>query len=479
MDPMTLTRRGFLKTCAAGALVGAGGIRFAFGAPGPGSLDGDVLVVVYLRGGIDGLNLVVPLDGDDRGHYEAARPNLAIATAGAYGALPLTTAGGTASGFGLHPSASGLRDIWLEQDMAIVHACGLSTVVSRSHFDAQLYTELGTPGQTGTGEGWMSRAWQTDPTHSAESIMPALAVGSNTPNSLLGSSDALTMASPTDFALNRGAWSWQRIRPDSPAGLRGFNEVLADQWTGASALEQAGARAHLALTTVETLGYTATLPTGFPTSNFARQLWTIAQSIQFGMGLRYAAVDVGGWDTHDGQGSAGSGYHYYQNRIAEISQALAAFHEVLHASGHMGRVTVVLQSEFGRRVRENGNRGTDHGYGNPLLVIGGAVNGRRFFGDWPGLDPEVLSPTFGDIPVTTDSRRVLAEILQVRMGHAGTTSVFPGLPPAPALGIVHPGGAPVAPDVRMPGSAAGRVGRTAVQPTPSPADAPGGRSSLR
>lgn len=437
MNGPTVTRRGFLKGCAAGAVVNASGIRLAYGAGAPSETQGDTLVVVYLRGGIDGLNLVVPVDGEDRGFYESARPNLRIAASGAYGALPLTTAGGTASGFGLHPSAGGLRDLWLDQRMAVVHACGLSTVASRSHFDAQMYTELGTPGQTGAGQGWMTRAWQSDAAYGGAAVLPAVAVGSNTPNSLLGANDAVTMSSPGDFALNQGAWQWQFKRPDSPAGLRGFREVLADQWTGSSPLENSGRRAHLALNTVDALGYSSTLPTGFPTSNFARQLWTIAQSIQFEMGLRYAAVDVGGWDTHDGQGTAGSGYHYYQNKIAELSQALAAFHEVLAASGHIGRTTVVLQSEFGRRVRENGSRGTDHGYGNPMLVLGGPVVGRRFYGSWPGLAPEVLSPMLGDVPVTTDSRTVFSEILDKRMGNGNRNLVFPGFAGYSPLGIVQ------------------------------------------
>lgn len=440
MDAMTLTRRGFIKACGAAALVNASGIRMAYGSP-DASADGDTLVVIYLRGGIDGLNLVVPLDGEDRGHYEEARPTLRIPTSGAYGALPLTLAGGMSSAFGLHPSASGLRDIWLDQRLAVVHASGLSTVASRSHFDAQLYTELGTPGHTGTGQGWMTRAWQTDAAFGGGTILPALAVGSNTPNSLLGANDAITMASPADFALNQGAWQWQRTRTNSPAGLRGFNEVLAEQWTGQNALRLAGRRAHMALTTVEALGYQPSPPAGFPTTTFARQLFTIAQSIQFEMGLRYAAVDIGGWDTHDGQGTAGSGYHYYQNKISELSAAIAAFYEVLAASGHIARTTVVLQSEFGRRVRENGNRGTDHGYGNPMLVLGGPVNGRAFYGEWPGLAPEALSPTFGDIPVTTDSRTVLAEILERRMGNSQRATVFPGSWGYAPLGIVQPGAA--------------------------------------
>jgi hypothetical protein len=183
-------------------------------------------------------------------------------------------------------------------------------------------------------------------------------------------------------------------------------------------------------------GYTSTLPTtpvAWPTSNFARQLWTVAQSIRFNLGLRYAAVDLGGWDTHENQGTVGTSL--YSNKIAELSQALAAFYNELNASGEMARVTVIVQSEFGRRVRQNGSGGTDHGYGNPLLVLGGPVNGRRFYGQWLGLDPTVLSPYFGDVPVTTDFRRVFSELMIRRMGNNRLSQVFPGYTGYAPLGL--------------------------------------------
>src|SRR5690606_1267537 len=116
---------------------------------------------------------------------------------------------------------------------------------------------------------------------------------------------------------------------------------------------------------------------------------------------------------------------------------LAAFYGELKTGGELGRVTVVVQSEFGRRVRQNGSRGTDHGYGNPLLVFGGPVNGRRFYGSWKGLDPEILSPYFGDVPVTTDFRRVLSELLIRRMGNNRLGEVFPGYAGYSPLGIVQ------------------------------------------
>jgi uncharacterized protein (DUF1501 family) len=181
----------------------------------------------------------------------------------------------------------------------------------------------------------------------------------------------------------------------------------------------------------------ANLPAGWPTTEFARQLWTVAQSVRFNLGMRYAALDLGGWDTHDGQGTAGAGYHYYQNKIAELSQALSAFQAELEASGLAGRVTTVVQSEFGRRVRQNAAGGTDHGYGNPMLVMGGAVNGRRFYGQWPGLTDSVIAAANGDLPVTTDFRRVLSEILIRRMGNANLSAVFPGYAGYAPLGLVQ------------------------------------------
>ncbi len=444
MTDLHIDRREFIKGACATAAVGAAGPSLLFSSEAQAAVNTyDTVVLVFLRGGIDGLNLVPPVAGNDRSFYEEARPSLNIAASGTYGALPLTLANNTATGFGLHPAAAGLKGLWDAGKLAIVHSCGMPTVVTRSHFDAQLYLDFGTPGQQGTGTGWLTRAWNTQPGVTGNPTLPVVAVNSRQPANLLGSTQALAMPSPTDFALNSGAWQWQQFRSGMPAGTKGLNETLAAMWSGQTGVEYGGQRADTALRVIGQQAYTSTLPAGWPTTNFSRQLWTVAQSIRFNLGLRFATLDLGGWDTHDGQGTAGSGYHYYQNKIAELSEALTAFYNDLNTGGEAARVTVIVQSEFGRRVRQNGSGGTDHGYGNPMLVLGGPVNGRRFYGQWLGLDPQVLSPYFGDVPVTTDFRRVFSELLIRRMGNNKLGNVFPGYSGYTPMGIFQ--GSDIAP----------------------------------
>ncbi len=445
MIDYTLTRREFVKGCCSAAVVGAAGSSLMFADDAIAAANNhDTVVHLFLRGGLDGLNLVVPIAGQDRTFYEEARPSLSIPATGTYAALPLTLGTGAATGFGLHPSATGLRDLWNDSRLAIVHACGMATTVTRSHFDSQLYIDMGTPGKYGATSGWMARAWDTRPSSTPTAVMPALGVSGTQPAGLIGATDALTMGNPGDFDLNAGAWAWQKVRDDSPAGFRGLNETLTDLWSGNTGIELNGKRADAALKTINRQAYAA-LPAGWPTGGFAEQLWTIAQSIKFNLGLRFATLDLGGWDTHEGQGTAGAGYHYYQNKIVELSAALSAFFAELNSTGQMSRVTVIVQSEFGRRVRANANGGTDHGYGNPLLVLGGAVNGRRFYGSWPGLNPTTLSPTFGDVPVTTDYRRVFSEIMIRRMANPKIGTIFPAYNGYSPLGIVQ--GADLAPQI--------------------------------
>jgi uncharacterized protein (DUF1501 family) len=436
MNDIHLDRREFLKGCGAAAAIGAVGPTLLFSQDAHAAVNPfDTVVVVFLRGGIDGLNLVPPIDGNDRGFYEEARPSLRIPASGADAALPLTLVDGSATGFGLHPSAIGLHDLWGQGKLAIVQCCGMPTVVTRSHFDAQAYLDQGTPGNLNVSTGWMTRAWQAQ--NAGTGIpMPLLAVASRQPNNMRGSTESLSMPSPSEFSLSSGATQWRAFRTGMPAGTKGVTETMASLWAGQTGVEVSGLRADGSMRLIAQQGYTTTLPTApvaWPTTTFARQLWTVAQSIRFDLGLRYAAIDLGGWDTHENQGTIGNSL--YSNKIAELSQALTAFYNELNTTGEMGRVTVIVQSEFGRRVRQNGSAGTDHGYGNPLLVLGGPVNGRRLYGQWLGLDPQALSPYFGDIPVTTDFRRVFSELMIRRMGNNKLGQIFPGYANYTPLGL--------------------------------------------
>lgn len=436
MNDIHLDRREFLKGCGAAAAIGAVGPTLLFSQDAHAAVNPfDTVVMVFLRGGIDGLNLVPPIDGNDRGFYEEARPTLRIPASGTDAALPLTLADGSATGFGLHPSAIGLHELWGQEKLAIVQCCGMPTVVTRSHFDAQAYMDQGTPGTLNVATGWMTRAWQTQDAGTGIP-MPLLAVASRQPNNMRGSTESLSMPSPSEFSLSSGASQWRAFRTGMPAGTKGVTETMASLWAGQTGVEVSGLRADGSMRLIAQQGYTTTLPTApvvWPTTNFARQLWTVAQSIRFNLGLRYAAIDLGGWDTHENQGAVGTSL--YSSKIAELSQALTAFYNELNTTGEMGRVTVIVQSEFGRRVRQNGSAGTDHGYGNPLLVLGGPVNGRRLYGQWLGLDPQVLSPYFGDIPVTTDFRRVFSELMIRRMGNNKLGQIFPGYANYAPLGL--------------------------------------------
>jgi uncharacterized protein (DUF1501 family) len=157
---------------------------------------------------------------------------------------------------------------------------------------------------------------------------------------------------------------------------------------------------------------------------FGKAMATVAQLIKASIGLEIACVDLGGWDTHVGEGAATSGQ--LPRLLQELGNTLHAFYTDLQ--DQMGHITVVTMSEFGRRVMENGSHGTDHGHGNCMLLMGKGVLGGKVYGQWPGLAPtEEYGP--GDLAVTTDFRDVLAEVVQKRLLNNALATVFPGYQP--------------------------------------------------
>jgi uncharacterized protein (DUF1501 family) len=366
------------------------------------------LIVILLRGAVDGLNVVVP-HGDEA--YYQERRSIAIAPPGKPdGALALD------AHFGLHPALAGLMPLWTERNLAFIHAAG-SPDPTRSHFDAQIYLENGTPGQSTTRDGWMNRLLLALP--GPRGPAEAISIGPTRPQILAGKAPVATLV--------LGPEGVKPLPLDRPEIGGIFDRLYSgDDALGESYRQGRIARAQLtgALTKEREIADNgAPPPAGFP-----GQAARLARLIRRDAGIRLAVIGLGGWDTHVNQGN-----HTGQlaSRLRPLGEGLAA---LARGSGNAWRDTiVVVLSEFGRTVRENGNSGTDHGHGNVIWVLGGAVKGGRVYGEWPGLMPAQLYQR-RDLAITTDFRTALAVILERHIGLADRQldAVLPGAPPAPA-----------------------------------------------
>jgi uncharacterized protein (DUF1501 family) len=404
-----LDRRVFLKS--SGLALVAGGflpgvfVRMARAANLP-SASRKVLVAVFQRGAVDGLNVVVPYG--EKTYYDA-RPSIAVPRPGSGAGAALDLDGF----FGLHPSLDSLLPYFRDRSAAFVHAAG-SPDSTRSHFDAQDFMESGTPGVKTTSDGFLCRALSSSTKRGerpsplrAVSLTPAL------PRILTGSAGAVAISSLGDFGIRAGN--------ATPAISESFESLYAE--AGAGPLENTAKESFEAARILKTAGAAGIAPENgaeYPRGPFGNALKQIAQLVKADVGLEVAFTDVGGWDTHVGEGGAQG---QLSNRLRDYGQAIAAFARDL--GSRMADVTLVTMSEFGRTVKENGNRGTDHGHANVMLLLGGGVKGGRVYGRWPGLDASHLYEN-RDLAVTTDFRDVFAEILSKRMGVANLKPVFPG-----------------------------------------------------
>ena len=426
------TRRGFITGCSAAvaAFAGASFNTVAFGDPDGNNQE--ILISVFLRGGIDALNLIPPIAGVDRSHYLTARPEIQVPTSGSNSALALG-----AMGLGIHrgshtrdtgnPAPATLFELYQDNKLAIIPAAGMHED-NRSHFDSMTYMELGTPGSLSTSTGWLTRHMATANNLPPDIVMPSLAIGNLQQTSLRGSIDTINMTSPDAFSLNIGPWEWRNAQ----------RSALRNLYNGTSWLHESGSETLDAIDIIELNsdgGYTPANGAVYPGGSLGDHFETLARMIKIDLGLRVATLDYGGWDTHDGQGDDGGGY--FLGHVETLSRSLAAFYTDLNGSGannYISKVTVVVQSEFGRRLRENNDRGTDHGHGAVMLVLGGNVNG-GLHGTWPGLANGQLFEG-ADLAVTTDYRRVLSEILIRRMGNRYLGEIFPGYTGYSPLGVV-------------------------------------------
>ena len=411
---MAISRRDFLGSATTGAIAGtallAGGltcvarnVNAAFAA-GNGT-DKDILVVLFLRFGVDGLSLIPPADDSD---YHDNRPTIGLSSRAA---LPIGALDGVP--FFMHPKLAELMTLYDGGKLAVVHAVGLRTE-SRSHFVSQDMMERAVAdGEKTVSGGWLGRH---------------LAAGGHA----LPGLSAITSGAEVDTALQGYLGAMAVASKLSRFTILGD----ADRFKVIEAMnigtDPAAVAARATLETIRTVQSKVTAlpsvpgnPAGYTSGALSESLRSVATLIKAQVGLQAVTVDFGGWDHHKYLNQA------FPAQAEELSRSLAAFWNDL--GDYHDRLTVVTMTEFGRRVEENANGGLDHGSASTMLVLGGHVHGRQLYGRWPGLKAADLHA--GDLAVTTDYRQVLQEILIKRRSETTPATVFPTLSYEP-LGIV-------------------------------------------
>ena len=370
--------------------------RLAFAAsPAPG----DVLVTVFLRGGMDGLSAVAPYTETA---YHAARPYLRV---------PSEKVLRLDGRFGFHPALKALLPLYARRDLAVVHAVG-SPVLNRSHFDMQQMIERGTPGSRTSPSGWLGRHLAGRP---GSSSFRAVALGNSVQASLYGPVAPVALRSIKEFTV-------RAAKDDKVAIETTLDRLYAGLGHGMATHAGTTLAAIRRLRPLAATDYKPRAGVVYPKTSFGSHMSEVARLVKARVGLEAACVDFHGWDTHSKQGSWKDGP--VTALLGELAAGLAAFYNDL---GGLQGITVVVMSEFGRRVDENGSGGTDHGNGGVMFVLGGGIRGGRVYGSWPSVAKSTL--LHGDLRPTTDYRDVLADVLYHRMHNRALGTVFPGLRP--------------------------------------------------
>jgi uncharacterized protein (DUF1501 family) len=430
---MHLTRRYFLQsTGALAAYLGVAPMDLfaASGRPGlcaPTVAKGKTLVVIFLRGGADGLNLVVPY-GD--ANYAKIRPTIAIP--GPAASVDAASRVIDLDGFyGLHPRLAPIAPLF-ESGLAVAaHAVGYDKN-TRSHFEEQDTWETGIVGNTVASDGWVNRHLATS---EGRGTIRAVSIGDNLPRILHGKAAAYAIRGLDDLGMNS-----KGVDPAKVAAALEHAYCTEKPGKDSRAAQQSNARDLLNMTARNTLQgldelksvvgqkYEPVKP--YPKTDIGNKLLQMARLIKADVGLEVGEIDYGGWDTHQNQGRASDGQ--FANLAGNLADALGAFQADL--AERMDDVLVVTLTDFGRTASENGTTGTDHGWANCMLLLGGPVAAgnkaegkpRKVVttGDWPGLAPDQLHQK-RDLLHTTDFRDVLCELVRVHLGNPHLETVLP------------------------------------------------------
>jgi uncharacterized protein (DUF1501 family) len=371
--------------------------RFAFAADTSDSgRPAGTLVVVFLRGAVDGLSLVVPHTDSD---YYDARPTLAI---------PGHSVHDLDGRFGLHPSLGALMPLWHRKELAVVQATGMLTTADYSHFDGQAIMEAGAD-DPGLSSGWLGRHLLSRP--QATDTFRAVSFGQHIAASLAGWTHATAMDGLAAFQLTTVEAAYDQV-------MHSLDRLYSDRGRPATAAAEETFDALRRVAGIRAETYTPANGVRYPTSPLGSSLLDIARVLKGVKQAEAVTVDaLAGWDTHVAQNAVLPG------ALADLAASLSAF--VTDLGDQMRRTTIVVMSEFGRRVQENSGGGTDHGHGNMMFVLGKGIHGGKVFTQWPGLAAKRLD--LGNLAVTTDYRDVVSDLVAHRLDNPHVAQVFPGL----------------------------------------------------
>ena len=372
----------------------------------------DVIISIFMRGGADGLTLCAPFSDPD---YYAGRPTIAIPrpdSAAATKGIALD------NNFMFPPGMSALVEAFTNKQLLIVHGTG-SVDTTRSHFDAQRYMEVGKPRDPTIVTGWLGRHLASSTPVRSNAPLRALGIANGLAQTLVGAPNTLPIPNPASFNIGGS----ETTKPERASWLK------ADYATTLDPVKSAALDAISTIDLLKLINFTGYAPANgatYPATSFGTSLRSAAALIKADIGVEAVQVDIGGWDTHSAQDpNAGA----MKTLMGQFSSAIAALYTDLIAGAQAQSVTVVMVSEFGRNARENGSKGTDHGRGNCMFVMGKAINGGRVLTyNWVGLARENLE-SGNDLKVTIDHRDILAEIVKNRLANNQLSFVFPDFVP--------------------------------------------------
>lgn len=429
----SITRRSFSKSCALGAaamLTGFGPLGrrpFAAGLHAAG-LGGPkktrTLIAVFLRGGADALNMVVPYTDPN---YYRVRPRIAIPPENRVGSRGVTVLDGV---FGLHPGLESLKTLWDRKLFAPIVNTG-SPHATRSHFDAQDFMEYAAPGNRTVKDGWLNRYLEgTKSRVQGDLLLRGLAMQRLLPRSLRGKYPVLAVPDAGRGEVERLLDVFDDVYQKRDAAKSGMTDGAGGAMQGEPAIEDDSASLDVGRSTIVALRRLfdavdkdvdpkAANEAGYSKSSFGRQMQKIARIVKSDAGLEVACVDLAGFDHHIQEGGAAGDF---QRKLKDIGDNIVAYANDL--SDRFADSLIVVMSEFGRTVYENGNEGTDHGHGSCMLLAGGTVRGGKVYGRWNGLEDKNLYEG-RDLTASTDFRAVFDEILTGHLGFEPPRDFFP------------------------------------------------------